>query len=195
MFLRESRQAGGSMKVVRRPLETPPSVALWIAAGLAVPVDIDRRLRAGAVALEIGCGGGLGCLALAEAYPLAQVTGHDADPEAIARARSLARTAGLDGRVRFVVTGSERLPRATFDLAALQTLSLRPDALAVLNGVRNALVPDGVCLAVEPAAALARDARSPHEVRDALREVAEKAGFSRFGLLGRGAVDIYELRR
>ena len=79
--------------------------------------------------------------------------------------------------------------------AALQTLSLRPDALEVLNGVRNALVPDGVCLAVEPTAALARDARSPHEIRDALREVAEKAGFSRFGLLGRGAVDIYELRR
>jgi predicted O-methyltransferase YrrM len=179
----------------RRSSETPTSVALWIAAGLAVPVDVDRRLRAGGVALELGCGGGLGCLALAEAYPEARVVGHDRDAEAIARARSLAETAGLAGRVSFLVTDSERLPRAAYDLATLQTLSARSDAQQILNAVRNALVPDGVCLAVEPADALVPGRGRSRDNLDALRAAAEHAGFSRFTLLGRAAVDIYELRR
>ncbi|MEO8215391.1 MAG: hypothetical protein ABI560_19480, partial [Myxococcales bacterium] len=65
------------MNANRRSPEASSSVALWVAAGLAVPADVDSRLRAGGAVLEVGCGGGLGCLALAEAYPFTRVVGHD----------------------------------------------------------------------------------------------------------------------
>ena len=69
MFLPESRPKVGSHERARLIPDSRTSGALWFAAGLSVPADVEGRLRAGGVALEIGCGGGLGCLALAEAYP------------------------------------------------------------------------------------------------------------------------------
>lgn len=183
------------MNANRRSPDASSSVALWVAAGLAVPADVDSRLRAGGAVLEVGCGGGLGCLALAEAYPSTRVVGHDRDPDAIARAGSLAYAAALGERVSFEVTDSERLPRAAYDLATLQALSDRPDALNVLNAVRNALVPEGVCLLVEPPASFARDVAKRRVTVDTLRAAAERAGFSLFSLLCHAGVDIYELRR
>jgi len=186
---------------------TGPSVALWVAAGLAVPVDVDRRLRAGGAALEIGCGGGLGCLALAEAYPAARIEGHDRDARSIARAAALAEAAGLGARVCFAVTSSERLPRAAFDLATLQALSDRADALAVLNAVRNALVPDGVCVAVERPAGLIHSRQGQSLTESRLRTLALQAGFAQFAPLGpercrngfeagfEAGFEVYELRR
>jgi len=180
-----------------------PSVALWVAAGLAVPVDVDRRLRAGGVALDIGCGGGLGCLALAEAYPVARILGHDRDPRAVARATALAEAAGLGGRVRFQATSSERLPRAAFDLVTLQTLSDRAGALAILNAVRNALVPGGVCVAIERSGGVTRRAPGQNLTEAHWRTLALQAGFAQFARLcpdrapdhGADGYDLFEMRR
>ena len=169
------------------------SVALWVAAGAAVPPDVAERLAAGGRALEVDCGGGLGCLALAEAFPAAQVVGHDRDASAIARAEALARASGLDGRLSFLVAGSTRLPRASFDLAAVRGVSERDDALQVLNALRNALVPEGVCLLVEPliGSAHGRDAHA-----GAISALARQAGFLRCELSCREpGLDVYELRR
>jgi SAM-dependent methyltransferase len=169
------------------------SVALWVAAGASVPPDVAERLAAGGRALEVDCGGGLGCLALAEAFPAAQVVGHDRDTAAIARAERLARASGLGGRVTFVVAGSTRLPRARFDLAAVRGVLDRQDALQVLNAIRNALVPEGVCLLVESLAgsAHARDAHAR-----VISALARQAGFLRCELSCREpALDVYELRR
>src|SRR5262249_25472596 len=82
-----------------------------------------------------------GCLALAEAFPSARVVGVDRDPEAIARAWSLAHASGLGDRVTFAAADSIRLPRAAFDLAAARAVSSGDDALQVLNDIRNALLP------------------------------------------------------
>lgn len=183
------------MNATRRSPDASSSVALWVAAGLAVPADVDSRLRAGGTVLEVGCGGGLGCLALAEVYPSTRVVGHDRDPDAIERARSLAHAAALGERVSFEVTDSERLPRAAYDLATLQALSDRREASHVLNAVRNALVPGGVCLLVEPPLSFARGGSKRRVTVDNLRAVAERAGFSQFSLLCHASVDIYELRR
>jgi predicted O-methyltransferase YrrM len=183
------------MKAASRTLDSPPSVALWIAAGLVVPAEVHERLRGGGTALEIGCGGGLGCLALAEAYPSARIVGHDRDPDAIERARTLARAAGLAERISFSVTGSERLPRAAYDLATLQALSGPADTVLIMNAVRNALVPDGVCVLVEPTDHLTARIWNRRATVDNLRALAEKAGFSRLRRLDGGSVDAYELRR
>ena len=177
------------------------SVALRVAAGAPVPPDVADRLLAGGRALEVDCGGGLGCLALAEAFPAARVLGHDRDPAEIARAQKLARASGLEDRVTFAVAGSTRLDRASFDLAAVRSVSTRSDALQVLNAIRNALTPEGVCLLVEPThgggtplvatTEAGRNARS-----QAIAGLAMQAGFSRCELSCREpTLDVYELRR
>jgi predicted O-methyltransferase YrrM len=178
-----------------RSPDSRTSGALWVAAGLSVPGDIDGRLRTGAVALEIGCGGGLGCLALAEAYPATKVVGHDRDAEAIARAQAMAHAADLDGRVSFVVSDSERLPRNGYDLVTVATLSDRRHALEVLNAIRNAIVPDGVCVLLEPPVSVVLGGPKRRRAEDRLRALAERAGFSKVSLVCRGSTDIYELRR
>lgn len=161
---------------------------LWGAAWESVPAGVSRRLAAGGAALEIGCGSGLACLALAEAVPAARVLGHDPDRAAIDRARELARAAGLDGRVTFVVSDSTRLPRAAFHLILAEALRERtPDPLRVLNAVRNALDPDGACLLLEPA----RLRLGPPD----LEALARAAGFSRVRVVTAGPARLCELRR
>lgn len=178
-----------------RSSDSRTSGALWVAAGLSVPADVVGRLRAGGVALEIGCRGGLGCLALAEAYPATKVVGHDRDAEAIARAHAMAHAAGLGGRVSFVVSDSERLPRNAYDLVTVATLSDRRQALEVLNAIRNAILPDGVCVLLEPPVSVVLGGSRQRRAEDRLRALAERAGFSRVSLVCRGSSDIYELRR
>jgi len=200
-----------------KPRNSGPSVALRVAAGAPVPPDVAERLHAGGRALEVDCGGGLGCLALAEAFSAARVVGHDRDPSEIARAQALALASGLGDRVTFAVAGSTRLPRAAFDLAAVREVSRREDALQVLNAIRNALTPEGACLLVErnhdgadpsypahlahpgPLAQFARVAASA-SARDAraraLAALALRAGFSRCELACREPdLDVFELRR
>ena len=174
MFPEKSRLVGE--EVMRSDPKPSPgtSAALRVAAGAPVPADVAERLRGGGRALELDCGGGLGCLALAEAFPAAHVVGHDRDPAAIARAQTLARTSGLDARVTFAVAGATRLERAGFALAAARAVSGRDDALQILNALRNALVPDGVCLLVEPHSGAARawDAHGQE-----IAALAQRAGF------------------
>ena len=175
------------------PRPSGTSAALRVAAGAPVPADVAARLRDGGRALELDCGGGLGCLALAEAFPAASVLGLDRDPQAVARAERLAGASGLDGRVQFAVTGAARLPRSAFDLATIRAISAREDALRILNAIRNALVPDGVCLLVEPVAggARARDVSAQE-----LGALARRAGFATCELTCREPdLDVYELRR
>lgn len=180
---------------------TSASVALRVAAGAPVPPDVADRLAAGGRALEIDCGGGLGCLALAEAFPSAHVVGHDRDPAEIARAQKLARASDLHHRVTFAVTGSTRLDRASFDLAAVRSVSSRDDALGVLNAIRNALTPDGVCLLVEATHDEAKPSMATSEAGRnargrAIAALATQAGFSRCELSCREPTfDVYELRR
>jgi SAM-dependent methyltransferase len=172
---------------------TGTSAALRVAAGAPVPADVAERLRAGGRALELDCGGGLGCLALAEAFPAAGVLGLDHDAAAVTRAQRLAAASGLEARVEFAVAGATPLPRSRFDLATVRCISTRPDALQVLNAIRNALVPDGVCLLVEP---LAGGARARDASAHALGALARRAGFLGCELTCREPeLDVYELRR
>ena len=161
----------------------------WLAAAVVVPADIEARLRAGGAAFEVGCGAGVGCLALAQAYPAAEIRGQDVDRQAVRRARLLARAAGVAARVSFAVGDSTRLPRATYDLvAAFGVLAFARDVRQLLNAIRNALVPAGAFILAEPVTAGAR-VRRPH--RDALA-----AGFSHVRVLREQTrVALYELRR
>jgi SAM-dependent methyltransferase len=159
----------------------PAAGALWGAAWSAIPVAVARQLEAGGTALEIGCGRGLACLALAQAIPAARVVGHDPDPDAIARATALAAESGLGERLRFAAGDSMRLPRAAFALVVVSRILARPDANGLLNAIRNALLPDGACLVLEAARVGA---------------IARSAGFSRARLHPwPGPLQLWELGR
>jgi hypothetical protein len=103
--------------------------------------------------------------------------------------------------VTFAVTGSTRLERASFDLAAVRSVSRRDDALQVLNAIRNALTPDGVCLLVEPTPVrdkplLATNEAARDDRAQSLAALAIQAGFLRCELSCREPTfDVYELRR
>lgn len=160
-------------------LEAPRRAgAAWLAWS-ALPDEIAHRLDDGGAALEIGCGSGLGCLAAAERFPAITVSGHDRDPTAIARARALADAAGLAARVRFAVDDSLRLPRASADVIVAVAALERRDAARLLNAIRNALVPEGVCLLVA-------------EAPERAQALGTAAGFSR---LRRLHAALFELRR
>ncbi len=176
------------------PGRTSSSTLVWA----ALPDVIAGRLRTAASVLEIGCGQGLGCLAMAAAFPDLAITGHDTDPAAIERARALAVSAGLAHRVRFAVSDSLRLERASTDVVVVSGAHDRRGAPPLLNAIRNALTPDGACLLVEPAPARAlRDATARRDADAALRAAAQRVGFSRLRRLhstDRGVL-IFELRR
>jgi SAM-dependent methyltransferase len=163
--------------------------ALWSAAWQSVPDAITRTLGEGATALDVNCGAGLACLALAEALAGAQVVGHDVDAHAIGRARTLAQAARLDHRVRFAIDDSTRLPHAAFALVTAEDLQIRaPDPARVLNSIRNGLTPTGACLLLESIPTRAPAGR--------LEALATRAGFSRLRLLpSEPHLRLYELRR
>lgn len=82
---------------VNRPAFTRDLTQAWLPA---LP-DLHAALaRPGARIADLGCGLGFSTMALAAAYPHAEVVGIDADPPSIDEARELARQAGV--RVQYV---------------------------------------------------------------------------------------------
>ncbi len=86
--------------------------------------DLDARLRAAPPArvADVACGAGWSSIAIAQAYPLVQVTGFDSDEASIELARANAEAAGLSDRVRFAVRDAATLTPAidgTFDLVCV----------------------------------------------------------------------------
>ncbi len=84
-----------------RPMFLHELASAWLPA---VP-DIDRRLRTAPPSrvLDLGCGLGASSIALARAYPRAQVLGVDLDEASVTEARAEAAEAGVADRVTFVV--------------------------------------------------------------------------------------------
>ena len=70
-------------------------LASWIAA----MTDIPERLRLGGRVLDLGCGQGWSTIALARAYPDAEVIGIDTDAASVDDAAANAASAGVDLRV------------------------------------------------------------------------------------------------
>jgi len=115
----------------------------------AVP-EAAERLRAGGRALDVGCGAGRVCIALAKAFPAAEIVGIDPDEESIRRARESA----VDN-VKFAVRTTASIERGEgFDLITLcDSLHDLAEPLATLEQVRALLKPGATLFIVEPKAA------------------------------------------
>jgi predicted O-methyltransferase YrrM len=82
-----------------RATSAPDSVMLIEHVLPQVPGLVQTLADGGAV-LEIGCGAGQLCLALARRFPTARLVGVEFDPASVAQARSAVRDADLQNRVQ-----------------------------------------------------------------------------------------------
>jgi 2-polyprenyl-3-methyl-5-hydroxy-6-metoxy-1,4-benzoquinol methylase len=117
-----------------------------------------KKLSDGGKALDFGCGSGRVCIALAKAFPQAEIHGVDVDAGSIARAREAAKREGV--RVEFHVGEP---PPGPFDLLTLcDCLHDLAQPLAALKRMRERLAKDGTLFIVEPKAAdRVEDNRNP----------------------------------
>jgi len=120
---------------------------------------LASRLRAGAQAVDVGCGTGGWVLRMARAFPRSSFTGIDPDRTAIRIASGKWKAAGARGRVRFRVgSGGEPMREfGPFDLAYLgETLYGVKDKARLLRNVRMALARNGFLVLAEGLVAAAR---------------------------------------
>lgn len=110
--------------------------------------DLHERLQVGGKAriADVGCGGGWSAIALAEAYPNAEVIGYDLDEASIRDARDNARVKGSD--VRFECKDAGQMAAdGPFDLVLLlETLHDMSRPREVLAALRKTLAPGGSIL-------------------------------------------------
>jgi 2-polyprenyl-3-methyl-5-hydroxy-6-metoxy-1,4-benzoquinol methylase len=111
--------------------------------------EAAERLSTGGHALDVGCGSGRVCIALAAAFPRAEVVGVDPDRASIERARS------ATDKVRFIVGEVYSVEKGPgFDFVTLcDTLHDLAEPTKTLEKVRALLKPDGVLFIIEPKAA------------------------------------------
>jgi 2-polyprenyl-3-methyl-5-hydroxy-6-metoxy-1,4-benzoquinol methylase len=114
--------------------------------------EVVRRLAAGGRALDVGCGAGRVCIALAAAFPKAGIVGVDADALSIGRAQAAAVAAGVDARTHFHALTTGELARGDgFDfISACDCLHDFAQPVATLAEIRALLAPGGTLFIMEP---------------------------------------------
>jgi SAM-dependent methyltransferase len=134
---------------------------------------VVAKLQAGAVAADVGCGGGVALMAMAAAFPNSTFHGYDPSNHAIERCQAKVEELGLKN-VELHVAGGESLPQTpTFDF--LITFDCIHDMTRpgdVIGAIRQAMKPDGTWLI--------KDIRSAPDFKENMRNplLAMFYGFS-----------------
>jgi len=120
----------------------------------ALPM-VTALLEAGARVLDVGCGAGRVCIAIARDFPRSRVVGLDPDRESIRQAEAAAAAAGVSGRITFLAATTDDLDRGDpFDLiTACDCIHDFAAPQRTLEQIRALLKPDGTLFIVEPKAA------------------------------------------
>ena len=131
---------------INRPLLSKELTGSWLPA---MPEVHARLTEGGARVADVGCGQGWSTMAMAAAYPEAEVIGIEPDQASVDDARARAASAGSSARFE-VVDGKELARRGPFDVVliveALHDMS-HPDE--VLSGIRASLAPGGALIVVD----------------------------------------------
>lgn len=171
---------------------------------------VVEKLKRGAKVADIGCGHGVSTRLMAQAFPNSRFFGYDYHEGSIAAAREAAGNAGLGDRVQFGVHSAKTYPAEGYDLVCFfDCLHDMGDPVGAMKHVRETMAKDGTCMLVEPFAndrlednlnpvgrlyyaastMICTPASLDQEVGLALgaqagearlRDVANKAGFTRF---------------
>lgn len=134
---------------INRPAFTTALVDEWLAAA----PDLIEKLRAGGRIADLGCGQGWSAIAIARAFPDADVWGVDSDVASIDDARVLAAERGV--KVRFEAADAAELAgHGPFDaITILEALHDMSRPAEVLASARRALAADGSVIVADEAVA------------------------------------------
>jgi len=126
-------------------------VSYWLKA---LPAEA-AKLEAGGRVLDVGCGAGRVCSALAKVFPKADITGIDLAPESIRQSKATAAAPGVEDRVRFLAkTTGDLAGEPKFDLiTACDCIHDFATPEQTLREIRALLKDDGTLFIVEPKAA------------------------------------------
>jgi 2-polyprenyl-3-methyl-5-hydroxy-6-metoxy-1,4-benzoquinol methylase len=131
---------------INRPAFTHVLPSTWLGA---MPDVVERLRRGGARVADVGCGQGWSTIAVARAFPEAEVLGADADVSSIEDARRHAAAAGVQAAFA-VADASELGAHGDFDLVlVLETLHDLSRPQEFLAAARAALRPGGAVLVVD----------------------------------------------
>ncbi|MGH2558478.1 MAG: class I SAM-dependent methyltransferase [Thermomicrobiales bacterium] len=112
--------------------------------------EVDRRLRAGGTAADIGCGNGQALIELAKGYPEARLVGYDYHAPAIETARANAEAAGVADRVRFEVCDVVKGIPGSYDLiTCFDVVHDMPRPVESMRAIRESLTPGGSFFVLE----------------------------------------------
>ncbi len=135
--------------------------------------EVAEKLTAGAVAADVGCGGGIALITMAQAFPNSEFHGYDPSNHAIQRCEEKVAELGLKN-VKLFVAGGEELPDSpTYDfLITFDCIHDMTQPAAVISSIRQSLKPDGTWLI--------KDIRSQPDFKDNMRNplLAMFYGFS-----------------
>lgn len=113
---------------------------------------VIERLKSGGRVLDVGCGVGRVCLALAHAFPNAEIVGLDPDRESIRQAIALAEADNLAKRIDFRADTTREMETGEgFDfITACDCVHDFPVPHETLREIRSLLRADGTLFVVEP---------------------------------------------
>ena len=139
------RLRDGQAALNRPQFET--SLGGWIQTGLP---DIHERLAtSGGRIADLGCGCGWSTIALAAAYPAAEIDGIDDDPASIEAARGNGSDAGDQVRFHVRDAAQPQLPGGYDLVCILEALHDMAQPVDALRAARELLAPGGAVLVVD----------------------------------------------
>jgi ubiquinone/menaquinone biosynthesis C-methylase UbiE len=134
---------------------------------------VQKKLEDGAVAADVGCGGGVALIAMATAFPNSEFHGYDPSGHAIARCQNKVDEQSLTN-VKLFTAGGEALPKVpTYDfLITFDCIHDMTHPGDVIRAIRGGLQKDGTWLI--------KDIRSHPDFKENLRNpfLAMYYGFS-----------------
>ncbi|MEA2393909.1 MAG: hypothetical protein QOJ82_1800 [Solirubrobacteraceae bacterium] len=129
----------------------PGYVANLVSSWIPALEGVQAKLTAGARVADVGCGHGASTIIMARAFPESTFVGSDYHEGSIEAARRAAERAGVADRVSFEVADARGFGGADYDVVCIfDALHDMGDPVGAARHIREALVPDGTWLLVEP---------------------------------------------
>ena len=112
---------------------------------------VEAKLKAGGNVAGVGCGHGASTIVMAQAYPTSRFFAFDYHQPSLDCAATLAKEAGVGGRITFERATAKDFPANGYDLVAFfDCLHDMGDPVGAGRHVKQTLAPEGVWIIVEP---------------------------------------------